>query len=366
MSFTDAKINKSYLLILTRLNLVPIEKLFEGTNLNQRMLDSDEALTVSEAIALVHNFNRHCSVANWPAVYGAHLGVATHGPVGYATTAAPTLGAALATFASWFQIRCDTYTSEISQEGSDYLIKIHDSTGDPLFERFYFLAFMRAFEVLITLIMGNESQGLTTLEFRTPQDLLESNDPLSKANQRLMASNYNSRLTFDCAANALRVPQELWRQLSPLSDPDAHQINLRICQRIKAEQEAKEHIDFQVLRLLELHFEAVIAEQTSHTSPPSLTQLCNTLHLSERSLIRKLKQRDTAYKLLLEQSRQRFAIALLQSARYSVADIADKLGYKEAANFCRAFKSWTGQSPGAYRRNPPNNHDYLTPTSSSS
>jgi hypothetical protein len=27
-------------------------------------------------------------------------------------------------------------------------------------------------------------------------------------------------------------------------------------------------------------------------------------------------------------------------------------GYRESANFCRAFKAWFKQSPTAYRRNP--------------
>ena len=86
--------------------------------------------------------------------------------------------------------------------------------------------------------------------------------------------------------------------------------------------------------------------------PPSLAELCEVLHLTERTLIRTLKKLDTAYKKILEEERQKFAVQLLADAKYTVFNVADILGYRESANFCRAFKVWFKQSPTAYRRNP--------------
>jgi len=43
------------------------------------------------------------------------------------------------------------------------------------------------------------------------------------------------------------------------------------------------------------------------------------------------------------------ALALAVS-RLSLKDVAERLGYANVANFMRAFRRWTGQPPGAYRR----------------
>ena len=45
-----------------------------------------------------------------------------------------------------------------------------------------------------------------------------------------------------------------------------------------------------------------------------------------------------------------YAERLLQDARRNVADVAEVLGYREAANFSRAFRRWYGASPAAWRR----------------
>ncbi len=85
---------------------------------------------------------------------------------------------------------------------------------------------------------------------------------------------------------------------------------------------------------------------------PSLRKASEELHLSERTLIRKLKQLDQSFRSILESERKQYADKLLRDGKYTVFDIADILGYTESASFCRAFKAWFGQSPSAYRRNP--------------
>jgi AraC-like DNA-binding protein len=34
----------------------------------------------------------------------------------------------------------------------------------------------------------------------------------------------------------------------------------------------------------------------------------------------------------------------------STKDVAERVGYSNVANFMRAFRRWTGQTPAAYRR----------------
>ena len=74
-----------------------------------------------------------------------------------------------------------------------------------------------------------------------------------------------------------------------------------------------------------------------------------TLHVSLRSLQRKLKEEDTSYKDLLEETRRQLALQYLRDSRRSIGEITYLLGFSEPSNFTRAFKRWTGKSPVQYR-----------------
>lgn len=76
------------------------------------------------------------------------------------------------------------------------------------------------------------------------------------------------------------------------------------------------------------------------------------LHMSERTLKRQLALEGTTFSDILEDLRRQKAILLLDDPRQNQERIAEQLGYSDVANFNRAFKRWTGTTPGLYRRNP--------------
>ena len=81
-----------------------------------------------------------------------------------------------------------------------------------------------------------------------------------------------------------------------------------------------------------------------------LTQerVAHALHQSPSTLQRRLRQEGTSYQQLLDDTRRWMADAYLKDGRYSLAEIAFLLGFADQSNFTRAFKRWTGQTPGAY------------------
>ena len=88
---------------------------------------------------------------------------------------------------------------------------------------------------------------------------------------------------------------------------------------------------------------------TSEDHYPTLSQAANALHLSERSLKRKLQQHGFSYQQLLNQARAEKAKQLLHDSTLNLADIAEMLGYANAPSFTRAFRQWTGMAPSAYK-----------------
>lgn len=87
----------------------------------------------------------------------------------------------------------------------------------------------------------------------------------------------------------------------------------------------------------------------THGRFPTLEDMADCLHLSPRTLCRRLKEHNTSYQTLLNEVRQQRAIEYLTNRSWSVERIASQLGFSDASNFRRAFKQWTGETPGGMR-----------------
>ncbi len=72
------------------------------------------------------------------------------------------------------------------------------------------------------------------------------------------------------------------------------------------------------------------------------------LKLSERSLRRRLTDEGTSFRELLQDARKERAQTILSKPSISLAIAAEQLGYSDTAAFSRAFKEWTGVSPGRF------------------
>ena len=82
---------------------------------------------------------------------------------------------------------------------------------------------------------------------------------------------------------------------------------------------------------------------------PDLGTIASGLHISERTLTRRLKREGTNFREIRGQVLRAWALEYLASTGDSVESIAAALGYQDAANFRRAFRGWENCSPGEYR-----------------
>ena len=78
--------------------------------------------------------------------------------------------------------------------------------------------------------------------------------------------------------------------------------------------------------------------------------IAKELNLSERSLQRKLHEKGTSFRHVLDEVRKMAAIQYIKNPVNTMSDIAFLLGFSEQSAFSRAFKKWTGTSPVKYRK----------------
>jgi AraC-like DNA-binding protein len=82
---------------------------------------------------------------------------------------------------------------------------------------------------------------------------------------------------------------------------------------------------------------------------PTLEQIAPRLHMSPRTLCRRLEEEGTSFREILSQVRRELASRHLMERRLAIGEIAFLLGFSEPSAFHRAFKRWTGQAPLSYR-----------------
>ncbi len=84
---------------------------------------------------------------------------------------------------------------------------------------------------------------------------------------------------------------------------------------------------------------------------PNFDTVAQALHTSPQTLRRRLKEEGLTYQELKDQMRRDSALFYLERGDLSIQVVAEKLGFSEPSTFHRAFKKWTGMTPGAYRQN---------------
>lgn len=80
-----------------------------------------------------------------------------------------------------------------------------------------------------------------------------------------------------------------------------------------------------------------------------LKQAAQHFQMSQQVLHRRLQAEGLSFKEIKMQTRRDISISLLFSNKYKIEDISTKVGFSEPSAFIRAFKSWTGFTPLAYR-----------------
>lgn len=84
---------------------------------------------------------------------------------------------------------------------------------------------------------------------------------------------------------------------------------------------------------------------------PELKDVAQQLNISEATVQRRLKHEGVSYQQIKNEIRCDIAVERLSKTNDSIQNISENLSFQDPSAFHRAFKKWTGVSPGAYRNN---------------
>lgn len=78
-------------------------------------------------------------------------------------------------------------------------------------------------------------------------------------------------------------------------------------------------------------------------------EVAHEMNMTTHTIRRRLKEEGNSFQEIKDSIRREQAMVLLENSSLSLQEISEHLGFSETAAFNRAFKKWTGMTPGVYR-----------------
>ena len=125
--------------------------------------------------------------------------------------------------------------------------------------------------------------------------------------------------------------------------PLLHQRALEECRQLEENLRQFDCIRHQVRRLL--------TEAARNNRFYNLDQVAEHLHMSSRTLTRRLQREGTSFRDLQCEVRLELAKQLLQQTRLPIKTICGNAGFTNMSAFSRAFRKYTRLTPSAFRHN---------------
>lgn len=148
------------------------------------------------------------------------------------------------------------------------------------------------------------------------------------------------QLNFNQAENQLLIPLSLVDDVLPGANRELAAMNDQIVMRRLALLDRNDIVS---------RVQSQIMDQLSsgHISDDSVAQ---ALHMSVRTMHRKLSEVDSNFRSLLVETRRNLAEAYILDSSLTLTEISLLLGFSEQSSFSRAFKNWTGLAPSEARQ----------------
>lgn len=266
---------------------------------------------------------RACGDASLPIRYAERTKMEDFGVLGLACKTAANLHEALLRLARHTAVIAEGVRCNVVCSGDRAYVCV-DRAGDGLGQR---VAVESVLAELWTALQGLSAH---------PEDLIEvwhRHEPPDDL--RAHRRHYGRAVRFGCDRDALVLDAGALRRELPMSD--AALSNYFLDQLEAATPSAT--------------WAGRVAEEIERALPngtPTLATCARTMGASQRSLQRYLATEGTSFQDVLSETRRDLAERWLGRGSYSIAEVAFMLGFSEPSAFHRAFRRWTGSTPGAH------------------
>lgn len=307
--------------------------LLRGSRLTAADLTRNAAtVSVRDNLRCVANAMSVATTQDWYQHWGVRIAEHFHGPLTAAWLSAPSLGDGLDAFATYFphripymEIRAYACDANVALEFLP-LVEVGDLL--PLLVEVPLLILQRYVGTILNAPISDASIDVTYPP------------PAWRASYERV---FECPVRFGQANNRLRIPGA-WRDVTNLGYDEAAWHSARQkCDEIviwPSPRNTLSRVRAEILDAFDQHHDSV--------SVPTLERVADRLHLSHRTLIRRLRAAGTTFHEELDDVRKGRALELVERGR-RVSEVAELLGYNDPGNFTKAFRRWFGVPPSRFR-----------------
>ncbi|MCA9633867.1 MAG: AraC family transcriptional regulator [Myxococcales bacterium] len=290
---------------------------------------AESGLSLSQHLQLTQLVQQELADPSLSAELGWRLPPTALGSVGYAILASSTLREALEVLQRFWHLIGRASTLVVDTRGETGCIEIDVNLPVPDVQRsevtqICFSAIYRGIAAL-----APQTEGEAEVWFSFPE-------PAHAAYLRRRLGN----VRFGMPSSQFRFPTKLLDTRLGMSNSTALSSAIKWCAR---EEQERGLADGRLIARLQAEL------KPGPEGYPSLEDMARRLGMAPRTLRRHLQNEGTRYSALVETARRRESLRLLDNPRLQAHEVAEMLGYVDAANFTRAFRRWTGQTPSQYR-----------------
>lgn len=149
-------------------------------------------------------------------------------------------------------------------------------------------------------------------------------------------------VAFSADTNQLRLNQRTLGLRNPQHCPSTWKHLLQLCEKELEQLTRTRSLRERITRLL--------GPLLNGGREPDLEEIAARLKLPAWTLRRKLSEEGTGFRNILNDTRRDLAMTYIRDTELAFGEIAYLLGFASAEAFQRAFKRWTSQTPGEFRR----------------
>ncbi len=251
----------------------------------------------------------------------------------HAIIGAQTLGEALGRLHRFMPVLADELNLDVKVQGDQAMLMInYDCQGD--FDARFFIVSMATLWLRLSCWLVDRPLLVQRTEFAFKEPDFGNELPMIFATEVQYMRPAN-QLVFDREVLNLRIRQDQNSLTSFLRSAP-----MSLLTRYRRDESFSAKVRAAIRELV---------EQGDSLDTIHVDDISERLQTPAHTLRRRLRDEQTSFQSIRDSYRRSLAIKWLETGDFSLADIADRLGFSEPAAFTRAFKRWTGSAPGQYR-----------------
>ncbi len=315
-----------------RYNLTPAQVLHRLPFTESDLEEKSPNTSIEHYVTACENVVRLCGDLRLPLEVGQNLHLSAYGLYGFALLCGPSVRSSFEFAVRYHRLATPLFEIDFETVDDKFVWKFPDEhfVGYP--QKVHSFLLFQQLSAHVTHV-----RDITRADRRPIRIEIANKAPLQS---ELLSQLFECPVQFDMPATRMVYDTSILDERPPMVNPISHATLRESCERLLDDLRSIEGVAGRVSRIV----------METPAPFPSMDEVATKLSITSRTLRRKLKAEQRTYSEIMDEVRNTLAKKYLDANSFTVEDIANLLGFSDAANFRTSFRRWNGMSPSEFRK----------------